>query len=155
MRGLRRNVLGGAMLALAVALVGSLPAAAGEAINTTDGDLAIKGYDAVAYFTESKPVKGDPAFETSWQGARWRFADDEHRELFTANPDRYAPRYGGFCAGAMAEGRKAPIDPEAWVIVDDRLYLNYSKDGRDEFAADADANIARAEANWERLGRVE
>lgn len=153
MRRLERNLLPATVLGLA--LLAALPLTAGEVINTADGNLAIKGYGAVAYFTRSQPVKGDPVHETIWQGARWRFASATHRELFTADPDRYAPRYCGFCAGAMAEGWKAPIDPEAWVIVDDRLYLNYSKEGSDEFAADADASIARADANWERLGQVE
>lgn len=155
MRDLGRSVLAGVFLGCCIVLAGLLPASAGESINVTDGNLAIKGYDAVAYFTQSAPVKGDPVHETTWQGARWRFASAAHRELFVQDPGRYAPRYGGFCAGAMALGWKAPIDPEAWVIVEDRLYLNYSKEGRDEFAADADARIADADANWERLGRVE
>lgn len=156
MRGSIRTMLGGAMLALAAAL--AVTAAAAEAINTTDGNIAILGYDPVAYFTQSAPVKGNPLFETTWQGARWQFANDQHRALFAADPDRYAPRYGGFCAGAMSAGWRAPIDPEAWVIVEDRLYLAYSKNFVGDVAADADggaARIARADANWERLGKVE
>lgn len=155
MRNLGRKLFAGAFLGFAIVLTGLVRAAAGEAINVTDGNLAIKGYDAVAYFTRSQPVKGDPVHETIWQNARWHFASAAHRELFVADPDRYAPRYGGYCASAMALGWKAPIDPEAWVIVDDRLYLNYSKEGRDEFASEADTNIAKADANWEQLGRAE
>ncbi len=156
MQGCRRAMLGSAMLALAAAF--AVPAAAAEAINTTDGNIAIQGYDTVAYFTQSAPVKGNSLFEATWQGARWLFASDQHRALFVADPGRYAPRYGGFCAGAMSVGWRAPIDPEAWVIVEDRLYLAYSKNFVDEIAADADggaARIARADANWERLGKVE
>lgn len=141
------------MLALAVAL--AVPVAAAEAINTTDGSIAILGYDPVAYFTQSAAVKGSPLFETTWQGARWRFASEAHRALFAADPDHYAPRYGGFCAGSMAAGWRAPVDPEAWAIVDDRLYLAFSKEFIGKFAADADAKIAAADANWQRLGKAE
>lgn len=124
----------------------------GELINVDADEVAIKGYDPVAYFTEERPVKGKPEFEYVWQDARWRFSNARHQELFASNPDRYAPRYGGFCAGGMALGLVAPIDPEAWVIVDGKLYLNYSKRGRDHLAADPEPKIARADANWDRLG---
>jgi hypothetical protein len=141
--------------AFAGALLVALPALAGELVNKGGDDVAIKGYDPVAYFTEGKPVPGKAQFEHEWQDARWRFSSADHRELFASAPDKYAPRYGGFCAGAMALGWKAPIDPEAWVIVDGRLYLNYDKDGRDEFAEEPAPQIAKADANWERLGEVE
>ena len=141
--------------AFAGALLAALPALAGEQVNKDGDDIAIKGYDPVAYFTESRPVQGKEEFEHEWESARWRFSSVEHRELFASAPDKYAPRYGGFCASAMALGWKAPIDPEAWVIVDGKLYLNYSKDGRDEFAEEPAPPIAKAAANWERLGKVE
>jgi hypothetical protein len=141
--------------AFAGALLVALPALAGEQVNKDGDDIAIKGYDSVAYFTEGRPVPGRAEFEHEWENATWRFSSAEHRELFASAPDKYAPRYGGFCAGAMALGWKAPIDPEAWVIVDGRLYLNYSKDGRDEFAEEPAPQIAKADANWEHLGKVE
>jgi hypothetical protein len=122
-------------------------------INKGADDVAILGYDTVAYFTEGRPVKGSPDFEYVWQDARWQFSKPEHRDLFSADPDRYAPRYGGFCSGGMTLGWIAPIDPEAWVIVDDRLYLNYSKEGRDDFAKDPAPEIAKADENWKRLGK--
>lgn len=133
----------------------ALSTLAGELVNKDGDDVAIKGYDTVAYFTQGKPVPGKADFEHEWQNAKWRFSSAEHRELFASAPDKYAPRYGGFCAGGMALGWKAPIDPEAWVIVDGKLYLNYSKGGRDDFAADPAPQIAKADDNWERLGTVE
>lgn len=128
-------------------------AAAGEAVNTDGESLAIKGYDAVAYFTENRPMMGSEDFEHTWQDARWRFANAEHLALFVQDPESFAPKYGGFCAGAMALGWKAPIDPEAWTIVDGRLFLNYSKRGRDNFVKDPEPKIADADRNWETLGK--
>ena len=148
----RLEVLGAAILMMVVALASPL---AGEAVNTTDENIAILGYDPVAYFTVSEPQRGDPQFEHVWQEARWHFASAEHRDMFVAEPRRYAPRYGGFCAGAMALGWKAPIDPEAWVIIDDRLYLAFNTRGLEPYADDPEATIAEADANWERLGRTE
>jgi len=151
----KRNALAVSFILL-ISAVAHLPAAAaGEAINATDDDIAILGYDPVAYFTEAQPLLGDPQFEHVWQDARWHFASAEHRDLFSAEPRRYAPRYGGFCAGAMAEGWKAPIDPEAWVIIDDRLYLAFNKHGIEQFATEPDTNIAKADTNWEQLGQTE
>ncbi len=145
-------------LALGLLVLGAACAAdpsAGEAVNKDQSGVAIRGYDAVAYFTERRPVLGKPEFEHEWRDAKWRFASAKHRDAFAADPDSYAPRYGGFCAGGMALGRKAPIDPEAWVIIDGKLYLNYSKRDRDSFTEDPAPHIARADANWERLGAVE
>jgi hypothetical protein len=142
------------VIAFAGVLLAAAPALAGELVNKDGDNIAIKGYDPVAYFTEGRPVPGRSAFEHEWQNAIWRFASAAHRELFASAPDKYAPRYGGFCAGAMALGFKSPIDPEAWVIVDGRLYLNYDKGGRNEFAAEPAPQIAKADANWERLGKV-
>jgi hypothetical protein len=139
----------------AVFCLATLPALAGELVNKDADGVAIRGYDAVAYFTQGRPVQGKLEFEYEWQDARWRFSSAEHRELFVSEPDKYAPRYGGFCAGGMALGMQVPIDPTAWVIVDGKLYLNYSKTGRDEFAAEPAPEIAKADANWQRLGQIE
>ena len=136
------------------ALLAASTAVAGERINKDAEDLAILGYDTVAYFTEGRPVKGSPDFEYVWQDARWRFASAEHRTLFASEPDRYAPQFGGFCTGGVGLGNLAPIDPEAWVIVDGRLYLHYNKEGRDETAADPEARIAAAAERWETLGKT-
>jgi hypothetical protein len=113
--------------------------------------VAIQGYDTVAYFTEGKPTKGIPDFEVEWQGARWRFASAAHRDLFSKQPDSYAPRFGGFCAGAMEGGVFVRPNPEAWAIVDGKLYLNGSKTGLVEWKQDAIANIAKAQERWDAL----
>lgn len=114
-------------------------------------DVAIEGTDPVAYFTDGKPVAGRPEFTAIYQGATWRFASAEHRDLFTANPARYAPQYGGYCAWAVSQGYTAGIDPKAWKIVDGKLYLNYSLDIQAQWAADVPGNIAKANANWPKL----
>lgn len=129
------------------------PVSADEAVNQNWFGVAIKGYDTVAYFAEGRPMKGSSDFEVEWQGAKWRFANGEHRDRFEKDPEAYAPRYGGYCAGGMALGRKASIDPEAWVIVDGKLYLNYSKNDRDTFASDPKPKISEADENWKALGR--
>lgn len=86
---------------------------------------AIKGYDPVAYFTDGQPVKGQPDIVFDWMGARWHFASAEHRDLFSASPEKYAPQYGGYCAYGWADGYAVKIEPEAWAIVEGKLYLNY------------------------------
>jgi hypothetical protein len=130
-------------------------AVAGERINKDADGVAILGYDTVAYFTDGQPVKGSPDFEYAWQDARWRFASAAHRALFAGDPDHYAPQFGGFCTGGMGLGVLAPIiDPEAWVIVDGRLYLHHDKKARDETAADPQASIAAAGEQWQALGKT-
>ena len=146
------NSLRGLGLGIVLAFCLALEVIAAESVNKNSENIAILGYDSVAYFTESRPVAGSPDFEHVWQDAIWRFSSAKHRGLFAGDPIRYAPRYGGFCAGAMARGFKRPVDPQAWVIVDDKLYLNYAKRVAQEFAADAENQIPKADANWKRLG---
>ena len=110
MQTLTRRTWLGTLLTLSLFYGGI--AAAGEVVNTDSNNVAIKGYDPVAYFTESNPVEGSPDFVHEWQGAKWQFENDDHRSLFAGDPERYAPRYGGFCAGGMALGRKWTVDPE-------------------------------------------
>ena len=137
------------------ALLAASTAVAGERINKDADGVAILGYDTVAYFTHGQPVKGSPDFEYVWQDARWRFASAAHRTLFAGDPDHYAPQFGGFCTGGMGFGVLVPIiDPEAWVIVDGRLYLHNDKEGRDETAADPQGRIAAAAEQWQALGKT-
>lgn len=117
-------------------------------INQDSRALALKGYDAVAYHVEQRAVGGSAAFEHRWNGARWRFATAANRERFAADPERYAPQFGGYCAWAVSRGYTADIDPEAWRIVDGRLYLNYSRRVQRMWERDAAANIDRGRANW-------
>ncbi len=112
---------------------------------------AIRGYDPVAYFTEKKPVKGKRAYSHKWKGATWYFASERNRDLFRDNPEKYAPRYGGYCAYAVSQGYTASIVPEAWRIVDGKLYLNYSKGVQRTWEEDIPGYIKLGDKNWPRL----
>jgi hypothetical protein len=127
-------------------------AEATEDVNRTAENIAILGYDPVAYFTEGRPVAGRPEFRHSWRDADWLFATPENMDRFAADPERYEPRYGGFCAGGMAQGVKVSIDPEAWAIVDDRLYLFFDRKLVGDFVEQADDRIPEADRNWQILG---
>jgi hypothetical protein len=122
-----------------------------DPVNTNWRGLAIKGYDVVAYFTDAKPVEGSADFTHEWEGAKWRFVNAEHRDAFAKEPERYAPQFGGFCAWAVSQGYTANIDPEAWRIVDGKLYLNYSKKVQKTWEEDVPGNITKAETNWPEL----
>ena len=111
------------------------------------GGLAIRGYDPVAYYQQSAPVKGSVQFSYQWHGATWLFASAENRDRFQAEPEHYAPQYGGYCAYAVSKGRTASIDPEAWKIVDGKLYLNYSKGIQKKWEQDVPGNIVKADRN--------
>jgi YHS domain-containing protein len=138
-------------LLLGVALQAG-PAGAGGVVNSSLlGGVAIEGTDPVAYFTEGKPVEGSSDFEHEWMGATWRFASAADRDRFAADPDKYAPQYGGYCAWAVSQGYTAKIDPAAWTIVDDKLYLNYSKDVQAQWSQDVPGNVAKADANWPKI----
>lgn len=109
---------------------------------------AVRGYDPVAYFTEGKPVKGSKQYSTEWNGAKWYFTSAGNRDRFRADPKKYAPQYGGYCAYAVANGYTASTDPNAWSIVDGKLYLNYSLGVREQWKEDIPGHIARANKNW-------
>lgn len=110
--------------------------------------LAIKGYDTVAYHTEGRPVKGDPAFAVEWKGATWLFASAANREAFVAEPDRFAPEFGGYCAWAVTQGRAVGINPTIFKIVDGRLYLNLNMDVHEKWLAKMPQMIARGNEQW-------
>ncbi|MFE4106362.1 YHS domain-containing (seleno)protein [Almyronema epifaneia] len=126
----------------------SSEAAAGEPEIFAENNIAIKGTDPVAYFTQGEAVPGSADYTYDWQGATWQFASAEHRDLFAANPEQYAPQYGGYCAWAVSQGYTAPIDPQAWKIVEGRLYLNYDKRVQQRWSRDIPGNIAKADQNW-------
>lgn len=115
--------------------------------NTTGG-VALDGYDVVAYFAGGAPAKGSSRFAHRWQGATWHFASEARRDAFAQSPERYAPQFGGFCAYGVSRGYAVDIDPEAWAIVDGRLYLNYSKRVQRAWNEDRPGYIAKADANW-------
>ncbi len=109
---------------------------------------AIRGFDPVAYFTEARPVKGSDKFVHQWKGATWRFSSAENRDRFAAAPEEYAPQYGGYCAYAVAHNATASIDPQAWSLVDGKLYLNYSLKVRETWEKDVPGYVRKADANW-------
>jgi YHS domain-containing protein len=115
------------------------------------GEAAIKGYDTVAYFKAGKALKGSESFTFPWHGRTWYFSTRENRDLFAADPEKYAPQYDGFCAWAMTESRKAVTDPEVWKIVDGKLYLNCSMAAYEKWSRDIPGNIKEADANWQKF----
>ena len=130
-----------------LALVAMATTAFGGSYFEKDG-VALRGYDPVAYFTENKPVKGSPAYQVAHKGSTFHFASQANRDLFKADPARYAPQYDGFCAYGTAAGYKAAIDPAAYSIVDGKLYLNYNADIQKKWRADIPGYIAKADKNW-------
>ncbi len=117
-------------------------------INTQSDNLALRGYDAVAYFSDGQAVRGLPQFATMWNGAAWRFATADHRDRFVREPSKYAPQFGGYCAWAVGHGYTADGDPEAWTIVDGRLYVNYSKRVQRMWSENVQEHIRQGQANW-------
>jgi len=123
-----------------------------EPINKTFfGGVAIEGYDPVSYFTVGKPTKGMKEYSYDWMNATWRFASKENLELFKAEPEKYAPQYGGYCAWAVSQGKTAGIDPQAWKIVNGKLYLNYNRSVQEQWEQDIPGNIRKADENWPKL----
>lgn len=114
-------------------------------------DKAIKGYDTVAYFTESKPVEGKSEFSTEYNEATWLFSSQENLDLFKANPEKYAPQYGGYCAYAVSKGSTASIRPELFTIHEGKLYLNYNESINDKWSENKQAFISEADKNWPEL----
>jgi YHS domain-containing protein len=114
----------------------------------TDGK-AIHGYDPVAFFTESKPVKGDTSIAINWQGATWLFASVANRDKFLQQPEAYAPQYGGYCAYGVSDGHKAPTQIDTWSIVEDKLYFNYSQRVKQLWSKEIPGHIKKANTNWQ------
>ncbi|HJR59430.1 MAG TPA: YHS domain-containing (seleno)protein [Vicinamibacterales bacterium] len=134
--------------ALALSVVVSEARGQKSAVNQDVHRLALKGYDPVAYSDAGRPIKGIPEFQHQWQGAVWRFATAANKARFVADPEKYAPQFGGYCSWAVSRGYTADIDPEAWRIVDGKLYLNYSKSVQRRWEQDIPGNISKAVANW-------
>jgi hypothetical protein len=134
------------LLFAAVAMAGADDA---KLVATGPDHVAIRGYDTVAYFTDGKAIKGSPSFEYVWDDARWQFASLAHRDMFIADPDRYAPQFGGFCAGAIRNGVLVPANPESWAIVDGKLYMVAgSQADIAEWKAHAAQNIELGDKQW-------
>ncbi|MEO0813456.1 MAG: YHS domain-containing (seleno)protein [Myxococcota bacterium] len=125
-------------------------AQAGEIFAPKD-NIAIRGYDTVAYFEDGRPVKGSPEHQVSWKGATWLFASAQHKATFEQNPAKWAPQFGGWCAYAVANGRKAKTEPDAFTIVDGKLYLNYDLKIQSKWRSNQAAFIKKGHANWPSL----
>lgn len=138
-------------LALGLGLVAVDRAAAADLVSKTFfRGLAIKGYDATAYFRSDAPAKGDAAHTVRWRDASWRFETADAAARFEAEPDAYAPRFGGYCTRAMSEDKKVAGDPRVWRLYKGKVYLFYAEPGADLFDADPDGMIARAQGHWKR-----
>ena len=136
-----------ALFAVLVAAPASAAPAA-PAVYVNSAGLGAQGHDPVAFFTEGKPVKGSASYELKWNGAKWRFASAQSLAAFTADPARYAPQFGGYCAWAVSQHYLAPGDPNFWKIVDGKLYLNANGRAKQLWEADQAEAIARGHANW-------
>ncbi|MCI4430485.1 MAG: YHS domain-containing protein [Burkholderiales bacterium] len=141
-------------LGAAAALIGSAALAAAP-INTLEGglfggrgDVAILGYDSVAYFTDGKAVKGQDTFVLEWMGAKWKFASKAHLEQFKASPQQYAPQYGGYCAYGVSQGNLVKVEPEQFTLIDGKLYLNYDASVQATWLKDSAGYIRSADAKF-------
>jgi YHS domain-containing protein len=138
-------------LAVGLSLTAGAALAKDPVYTGTLSDLAVSGYDPVAYFNMGKPVEGSADHEYEWKGATWRFASAKNLATFKADPEAYAPQYGGYCAWAVSQGYTASAVPDAWKIVDNKLYLNYSKDVQKTWEQDIQGNITKANGNWPKV----
>lgn len=131
---------------MALALIST--ASAKTLVNVDRSGVAIKGYDPVAYFTDKKAVKGNAQLQSNVGGVIYYFASAENKAAFDADAAKYQPQFGGFCAWAVSRGYTAPIDPNAFQIVNGRLLLQYSLKVRTDFSLDTEGNLKKADANW-------
>ena len=151
-----RKAAWGLVALLAITLVGALPLAAVH-VNTSQGmtlagaPLAIHGYDTVAYFTDGRPTIGKAALQVKHDGATYRFATAANMKKFQANPQRYAPQYGGFCAFGVSVGAKFDGDPHLFKVVNNKLYLNLNPDIQKNWQKDIAGNITKADGQWTKI----
>ena len=110
--------------------------------------MAIQGYDPVAFFTDHKPVKGSPQFQSDYRGAKYYFASADHKAAFDKTPAPYEPQFGGYCAYGASRGKTVPVKIEAWQILDGRLLMQYDLDVKDKFNQDSEGNLKKADQNW-------
>ena len=156
--GLTRRAAIASALAVAGLFFASGARAAEPPINTLKNslfggrtDTAINGYDTVAYFTVGKPVKGQDAFATEWMGAKWKFSTQAHLDLFKANPEKYAPQYGGYCAYGVVQDNLVKVEPDQFTVRDGKLYLNYDSDVQAKWLKDPAGFIKSADTKFPTL----
>ena len=131
-----------------IAFLGIAQAKAQKSEIFAPGGKAIKGYDPVAFFTESKPVKGADSLSYQWKEATWLFASRKNLEAFKSDPDKYAPQYGGYCAYGLSQGHKAPTQTDTWTVVNDKLYFNYNSKVKELWVKDQPSLIKTADEKW-------
>ena len=149
------------LLVILAMTVGSIAPLTSYAVKQTGGEyntlyagLGAKGYDVVAYFDQGKPVMGSASHEFVYGGVTWRFVSEKHRAQFEANPEKFAPQYGGFCSWGAANGKLFDADPvNGWTIVDGKLYLNFNADLNKTFSQGASTFIPKADRNWKELNQ--
>ena len=136
---------------LIAAMAAACTTASSIELNSDAAGMALKGYDAVAYFAVDTAVKGDAKYSYVWNGAKWIFSSEENMNKFMADPEAYAPQFGGYCAYAVSEGYTADVDPEAWKVVDGKLYLNYNRDVQKTWEKNEPERIDKGRKNWQQF----
>lgn len=142
MKSIKLLILAVAVLCVAVLSTQAL------ALDYSHSTPGLSGYDPVAYFTDGKPVRGSGYHVATFKGVTYAFASEEHKETFEADPEKYVPAYGGYCAYGVAVGKKFVADPEVWKIVDGKLYVNLDRDIQRKWQKDVPGYIQAADANW-------
>ncbi len=143
------------LLLLSLGFIASSSFADNPAINTDHNGLAIHGYDPVSFFTTEIAQRGKEQFQYLWADATWLFASEQNRRAFISSPEHYSPQYGGFCAYAASFGQFADIEPQAWTVKNDKLYLNFSLGVRKKWRANAEELIGDADILWPNMGAKE
>ncbi|MFC0515784.1 YHS domain-containing (seleno)protein [Mucilaginibacter angelicae] len=136
------------LIIAALAFVTAIQVHAQQSEIFAPGGKAIKGYDPVAFFKESKPVKGSDKFQYKWKDATWFFSTNENLEAFKADPEKYAPQYGGYCAYGTSQGHKAPTQTDTWTVLNDKLYFNYNDKLKELWTKDQANLIKIADEKW-------
>ena len=147
MKSITSSLLRAALL-LALSCCLPLVSNAKNLLNLDRKGVAVQGYDVVAFFTDGKPAKGNPAFSSTHGGSTYHFANAEHKAAFDASPAKFEPQFGGYCAYGVSRGKLVEIDVDAFQIVDGKLLLQYSKGVRNDFNKDSAGNLKKADANW-------
>jgi hypothetical protein len=140
---------------LSMVLLSGLYAVAQKSEIFAPEGMAIKGYDVVAFHLEQKALAGSPSNSFVWKDATWLFATKANLDSFKANPERFAPQYGGYCAYGISDGHKAPTEADTWTILDNKLYFNYSQKVKSFWNKDREGHIKKADVNWQNLKNKE
>lgn len=135
------------ILLLAGLVLGTVINAQKTEVYAPDG-LALNGYDVVAFFTKAQAIKGDPQYTQQWKDVSWQFSSKANLDSFAANPEKYAPQYGGYCAFGASRGYKAPTETDTWTIDNNKLYFNYNQQVKKAWDKDRPKLIAEADRKW-------